>query len=123
MCYMTRRNPDPNPSAPAAGPAYPGGDSHAPARVGVRELRQNLSVYLRRVEGGETLEVTEHGRPVARLGPLPPERMSVLDRLIAEGRAIPGRGGNLADLGPPLDIGPGPTLSEVLQQMRDEDDR
>ena len=46
-----------------------------------------------------------------------------LDRMIAEGRAYPGKGGNLADLGPPIDIGPGPTLSEVLQQMRDEDDR
>ena len=35
-------------------------------RVGVRELRQNLSVYLDRVKDGETLEVTEHGHPVAR---------------------------------------------------------
>jgi prevent-host-death family protein len=32
-------------------------------RVGVRELRQNLSVYLRRVARGESLEVTERGRP------------------------------------------------------------
>jgi prevent-host-death family protein len=96
---------------------------HGLARVGVRELRQNLSVYLRRIEAGETLEVTEHGRPVARLTPLPPQRMSALDRLVAEGRALPGRGGNLADLGTPPDIGPGPTLSDVLSAMRDEDDR
>ena len=39
-------------------------------RVGIRELRQNLSVYLRRVQQGESLEVTERGRPVAVLGPL-----------------------------------------------------
>jgi prevent-host-death family protein len=39
-------------------------------RVGVRELRQNLSVYLRRVRRGEKLEVTERGRPVAILQPL-----------------------------------------------------
>jgi prevent-host-death family protein len=116
-------------ATPAQAAAYPPRDEHGPstsatpARVGVRELRQNLSVYLRRVEAGETLEVTEHGHPVARLTPLPPQQMSVLDRMIAEGRAYPGKGGNLADLGPPLDIGPGPTLSEVLQQMRDEDDR
>lgn len=117
------------PREPSPGPAYPTRGEHAPARdaalarVGVRELRQNLSIYLRRIEAGETLEVTEHGHPVARLTPLPPQRMGVLDRLIAEGKAFPGKGGNLADLGPPLDIGPGPTLSEVLQQMRDEDDR
>ena len=40
----------------------------------MRELRQNLSVYLRRVERGETLCVTSRGRPVAVLGPLRSER-------------------------------------------------
>ena len=39
-------------------------------RVGIRELRQNLTVYLRRVQRGETLEVTDRGRPVAVIGPL-----------------------------------------------------
>jgi prevent-host-death family protein len=38
-----------------------------PARVGVRELRQNLSVYLERIALGETLEVTDRGQPVAIL--------------------------------------------------------
>ena len=64
-------------------------ESDRPARVGVRELRQNLSVYLDRVKAGETLEVTEHGHPVARLGPNPPARMSIVDRLIAEGKITP----------------------------------
>jgi prevent-host-death family protein len=40
------------------------------AKVGVRELRQNLSRYLDRIKAGETLVVTEHGREVARLVPL-----------------------------------------------------
>jgi prevent-host-death family protein len=65
------------------------------ATVGVRELRQNLSVYLRRVKAGETLRVTDHGQPVALLAPLPRE-MSARDRLIAEGRLIPGEGDLLA---------------------------
>src|SRR4051794_14098800 len=43
-------------------------------RVGVRELRQNLSVYLRRVRRGESLEVTERGEPVAVLQPSPSTR-------------------------------------------------
>ena len=39
--------------------------------VGVRELRQNLSVYLRAIqEEGESIEVTDRGRPVAVLAPL-----------------------------------------------------
>jgi prevent-host-death family protein len=41
--------------------------------VGVRELRQNLSVYLARVKDGETLAVTERGREVARLIPSHPD--------------------------------------------------
>lgn len=92
-----------------------------PVRVGVRELRQNLSVYLDRVKAGETLEVTDHGRPVARLGPRPPDRISIIDRLIAEGRATPATVDHRT-IGPPPVI-PGRPLSEILREMRDEDDR
>lgn len=55
------------------------------ASVGVAELRQNLSQYLRRVEDGERLVVTDRNRPVAELGP-PATTGAALDRLIAEGR-------------------------------------
>jgi prevent-host-death family protein len=99
----------------------PEGHRDHPARVGVRELRQNLSVYLRRVKAGETLEVTEHGQTVARLMPQPAETLSPLQRLIAEGRATaPTR--SHRNLPPPLKI-EGVSVSEILQQMRDEDDR
>jgi len=53
--------------------------------VGIGELRQNLSKYLRRVERGERLVVTDRNRPVAEIGP-PPATGSALDRLIADGR-------------------------------------
>lgn len=56
--------------------------------VGVRELRQNLSVYLERVKKGEALTVTDRGQEVAILRPMP-KTNSVIDRLIAEGRATP----------------------------------
>lgn len=92
-----------------------------PARVGVRELRQNLSVYLDRVKAGETLEVTEHGRPVARLTPNLAEGASILDQMIADGRATPAKG-DRRNLPPPPSI-PGRPLSEILQEMRDEDVR
>ncbi|MDQ6893740.1 MAG: type II toxin-antitoxin system prevent-host-death family antitoxin [Acidobacteriota bacterium] len=68
-------------------------------RVGVRQLRQNLSVYLRRVDAGETLEVTERGRPVALLTPAP-ARTSVIRRLVSSGRAS-APAGELLDLGAP----------------------
>lgn len=99
-------------------------DKPAPARVGVRELRQNLSVYLDRVKAGETLEVTEHGQPVAQLGPRPAKPVSIIDQMIADGRATAATI-KPRDVPPPLsDPDPGgPTLTEVLLQMRDEDDR
>ena len=38
--------------------------------VGVRELKQHLSEYLRRVGEGETLQVTDRGVPVALISPI-----------------------------------------------------
>lgn len=84
--------------------------------IGVRELRQNASRYLREVKRGETVEVTERGEPIARLVPIP--RESTYERMVAEGRITPARG-KLSDLGPPLEPKPGvPLPSEILEQMR-----
>jgi prevent-host-death family protein len=58
--------------------------------VGVGELRQNLSKYLRRVEKGERLVVTDRNKPVAELGPAPTTG-SRIDELIAEGKVRPPR--------------------------------
>lgn len=87
-------------------------------RVGVRELRQNLSRYLRRVERGERLEVTEHGRPVAVLAPIDASGGDALDRLVAEGRVSPPRADLLDALPPRGKVST--RLSEALQAERDE---
>ena len=58
--------------------------------VGVRELRQNLSVYLARVKRGTTYTVTEHGRVVALLRPAAATD-DVVERMVAEGRATPAK--------------------------------
>lgn len=86
--------------------------------VGVRELRQYLSVYLDRVKKGEALTVTEQGTAVAILRPVS-STSSVLDRLVAEGRAaVPSRA--LRDLPRPLNVKLERPLSELLDEMRDE---
>lgn len=54
--------------------------------VGVRELRQNLSVYLARLSTGTVFRVTDRGRAVALLIPIP-QHSSAVERLIASGRA------------------------------------
>jgi prevent-host-death family protein len=89
-------------------------------QVGVRELRQNLSRYLRLVMAGERFEVTEHNEPVAILAPLP-GRNSALERLLAEGRVVPARL-DLAELGPPQQrTAPAMTLSAALAEQRGDD--
>jgi prevent-host-death family protein len=89
------------------------------AHVGVRELRQNLSVYLDQVKQGVSLTVTEHGRVVALLSPLT-QTLSPVERLIAEGRATPATR-SLRDLRPRHVGSPDERASEaVISDMRDE---
>lgn len=90
-------------------------------RVGIRELRQNLSVYLRRVQKGQILEVTARGKSVALLTPTR-ENLTALQRLIASGRAL-APAGDLLDLPPPRRFPGKRLLSEILQEMRDEEAR
>jgi prevent-host-death family protein len=69
-------------------------------RVGVRELRQNASVLLDRVvHDGATIEITNHGRPVARLVPVSTGEQSTRAELVDAGFLRPGRGD-------PLDVLP-----------------
>jgi prevent-host-death family protein len=88
-------------------------------RVGVRELRQNLSVYLRRVRRGESLEVTERGEPVAVLQPTPSTGDPVT-ALAARGIAVRRGRGNLADLAAPVPHDLDRSASEALQELRED---
>ena len=84
--------------------------------VGIRELRQDASTWVRRAAAGEVIEVTDRGRPVARLGPIP-EHETGLAALEAAGRIRHGRG-RLSDI-EPLPPDPNrPSLSEILEEMR-----
>ena len=87
-------------------------------QVGVRELRQHLSRYLRRVSAGEHFEVTERNLPVAILAPLP-GRNTALERLVAAGRVVPARR-DLTELGPPPDRPHEISISEALAEQRRE---
>ena len=66
--------------------------------IGVRELRQHASRYLARVANGETLEVTDRGRPVAHLIPIDADPWQ---RLLARGVVTPPElGGDIVDEAP-----------------------
>lgn len=67
-------------------------------RIGVRELRQHASRYLARVASGETLELTDRGRPVAMLVPVRGDEWEVL---LASGQvSAPTEEGDIVDEAP-----------------------
>ena len=86
--------------------------------VGIRALKQNASQVVARAAAGEVVTITDRGRPVAQLVPVPEGRLAAL---IASGRARPPKG-SLAALGAPSDTGAGrAALSDVVAAMRDEE--
>lgn len=89
---------------------------HMPmTQMGIRELRDNLPAAIRQVRAGESIEVTDHGHPVARLVPI--HVRSTYQQLVAEGRITPAEV-DLLDF-EPLPVPDGmPTLSDILAEMR-----
>ena len=89
------------------------------SRIGIRELNQQTSLVLERVRRGEVFTITDHGEPVARLVPVGDTR-SVMDSLIAAGKAIPRR--RRGPLPRPIAFGPPEVDStDVVRAMRDEE--
>ncbi len=88
------------------------------SEVGVRELRQNLSVYLRRAAEGERFVVTDRREPVAVLGPLP-VKDDPWERLLLEGRlSRPSR--DLLEVGPPVKLDDPYAGTKALEEQRGE---
>ena len=90
--------------------------------IGIRELRQHASVYVDLVEKGQTVDITNRGRLVARLVPAR-DVESPLERLIAAGILHPAEDpGSLLDIEPAPAVPEGqPTASEILLKMREEE--
>jgi prevent-host-death family protein len=84
--------------------------------VGIRQLRDELSAVIEAVEAGETIVVTRHGRPVARV--VPAGASPGLAQLLAEGRAT-WNGGPLPDLPQPIALrGEGPSMADIVIEGR-----
>jgi len=84
-------------------------------RIGLRELRQHASRYIARVARGESFEVTQRGRLVARIVPARPDTW---EDMIARGDIIPAESpGRLEDIVP---IRTDYEMSAELQRLRED---
>ncbi|MDE2937276.1 MAG: type II toxin-antitoxin system prevent-host-death family antitoxin [Chloroflexota bacterium] len=82
--------------------------------VGIRALKQNASAVVAKAAAGEVITITSRGTPVARLTPIPDSR---LQELTDAGLVVPASR-KTAELPDPI---VGPSLSEMLAKLRDEE--
>ncbi len=82
------------------------------SEVGIRSLKQNASAVVADAVAGETVTITDRGRPVALLTPIP---SSPLESLVASGAARCARR-SITDLGQPSG---GPSIADAIVAQRD----
>ena len=91
--------------------------SHAQNKIGVREIRQDASIILARVEEGESFIITNRGVPVARLMPIDVDDSALIEEMIANGN-ITEADGNLWDLPLPTFKVKGKSATQQLIEER-----
>ena len=86
--------------------------------IGIRALKQNASTVIAAVASGQTLTVTDRGRPVASISPIQRGRLATM---IEAGRARAAKR-DISQLPLPAPAVPGSrSLSDTLREMRDDE--
>ena len=84
----------------------------------ISDLKAHLSAYLKRVRRGEHLLVMDRDEPVAEISPVAERNRSAIERLILEGKIIPGKG-NLKDL-KFAPLGRNIKIQDLLDEVRED---
>ena len=92
--------------------------THPQNRIGVREIRQDASIILARVEEGEEFIITNRGVPVARLLPIDVDDNALIEEMIANGDILEADG-NLWDLPLPTYKVKGKSATQQLIEERE----
>jgi prevent-host-death family protein len=89
-------------------------------KISVRELKDRLSEHLRVVQSGQSIVVTSHRKPIARLSPVRSESVRGTARLIADGLATwNGKKPRGAGRRAPIKLrGSGPTVADMVLAER-----
>jgi len=93
-------------------------DTHPQNRIGVREIRQDASTILTRVEEGEEFIITNRGVPIARLIPIDKDDSQLIEEMIANGDIVEADG-NLWDLPLPTYKVTGKSATQQLIEERE----
>jgi prevent-host-death family protein len=89
--------------------------------VGIRDAKIHLSRYLKLVQKGEEVVITDHGRPVGKIVPLESRDLSLeerIERLVQQGIMEPLSGERLTTIPPPIPLPKG-IAQRMLQEDRD----
>ena len=87
-------------------------------KVGIRELKENLSKYMAKVKSGQSIVITDHGKPVGRIIP---EGQSLKERIeaLVQAGVIAWDGKKLADIAPPAVNRSDKLASDIVIEMRE----
>jgi len=92
------------------------------AEVSIRELKNNLTKYVRRAENGERVTITRRGKPVASIEPREESQNEVdaaLWKMVREGK-MSWSGKKFSPKMPTVRLkGEGPTASEMIIEDRE----
>ena len=91
---------------------------HPQNQIGIREIRQDASIILARVEEGEEFIITNRGVPVARLLPIEVDENALIEEMIANGDIIEAEG-NLWDIPLPTFKLKGKSATQQLIEERE----
>lgn len=92
---------------------------HPQQRIGIREIRQDASMILARVESGEEFIITNRGVPVAKLSAYKRNRSEIIEEMLNTGELIPAAA-DLWDLPAPTFLVKGKSATELLLEERED---
>jgi prevent-host-death family protein len=87
-------------------------------KVGIRELKENLSKYMAKVKNGQSIVITEHGKPVGRIIPEGQSLEERVDALVQAG-VIAWNGKKLKRIKPPIINRSEILASDIVIEMRE----
>jgi prevent-host-death family protein len=91
------------------------------SRVGIRDAKMHLSRYLKLVQKGEAVIITDHGRPVGKIVPISADELNLKDRierLVEQGILEAPGGRGLKAMPPPIPVPIG-AAQRMLREDRD----